>query len=37
MFHKDLNINTMILCEPLYLSVFVAGKDMSEWTHILYF
>jgi len=27
----------MILCEPLCLSVFVAGKDLSEWTHILYF
>jgi len=22
----------MILCEPLCLGVFVAGKDLSEWT-----
>jgi hypothetical protein len=27
----------MILCEPLCLGVFVAGKDLSEWTQYLNF
>jgi len=27
----------MILCEPLCLGVFVAGKDLSEWTQFLIF
>ncbi len=35
-FHKDLNISTMILSESLCLGVFVAEKDLSEWTHNLY-
>jgi len=25
----------MILCEPLCLGVFVAGKDLSEWTQTI--
>ncbi len=36
-FHKDLNISTMILSESLCLGVFVAEKDLSEWTHLLEF
>ena len=27
----------MILCEPLCFGVFVAGKDLSEWTQGLYY
>jgi len=25
----------MILCEPLCFGVFVAGKDLSEWTQTI--